>query len=350
MFKEKETKESVSYSLSEHSFYSTRFRGEKAEIDFETHQITIDKKDFSNSFFWKGYFITSNPNSKNVNVFSGSNLVNSLSGFIDSINKEYLILSKKVGSDRSLNILNEDFNIVETFDNSWAQWFINADVFVFSEYRNIDTLKVYSFRTKSIIEITVPLEEWSSLDGEKNKNRIYQTVGQWKNELLVFIGKFKLISFDLDTGKELWRIDDFIQEVSSNPIFDFPSRNISGGVKWRLSEAENKAYLLVQNCLFELDLNTKKSQLIKDYNESSEQEWYFNRSRLYDDYITFSGANVLGKFPMVAGVIDRNTKEILWTIKCEPGIYFEEAPQIKDNKLYILDSSQTLRIFERELK
>ena len=104
----------------------------------------------------------------------------------------------------------------------------------------------------------------------------------------------------------------------------------------------------MQNCLFEIDLNNKKSQLIKDYNKAGDQEWYFKNSRLYDDYITFSGANVLGKFPMIAGVIDRDTKEILWTIKCEAGIYFEEAPQIKEDRLYILDSSKTLHIFEKE--
>lgn len=349
MFVKKQEKKGGRYNSERDIIYTVKFLNDKAHIDFEDYKIEIEKKEFGIPFFWEQYFIVSNPNSKKVNIFSGANFVKNLSGFINRVNKEYLILSKKVGSNRSLNILNEDFNIIETFDNSWAQWFINADVFIFSEYRNLNTLKVYSFRTKSIVEITVPLEEWSSLDGEKNKNRIYQTIGQWKNELLVFIGKFKLISFDLETGKELWRLDDFLKEKSSNPIFDLPSRNMSGSVKWHLSASENKGYLLVQNCLFELDLNTKKSQLIKDYNESTEQEWYFKNSRLYDDCLTFSGANVLGKFPMVAGVIDRNTKEILWTIKCEPGIYFEEAPQIKDNKLYILDSSQTLRIFEREL-
>ncbi|EWH10474.1 hypothetical protein KLA_16702 [Cellulophaga geojensis KL-A] len=345
MFREIEKKESVGYGLSERGFYNIRFLGEKAEIDFDSYQITIDKKDFSNSFFWKEYFIISNSNSKNVSVFLGDSLIDNLSGFINSVNNEYLILNKKVSSDRSLNILNKDFNIVVTFENSWAKWLINTDVFIFSEYRNLEILKVYNFNTKSIIEISIPLDEWSGLDGEKNKNRIYQTIGQWKNELLVFIGRFRLISFDLETGKELWRIDDFIKEVSSNPIFDF-TNGVSAYVKWHLSGSEDEAYLLVRNCLFKLDLNNKKSQLIKDYNESTEQEWYFKHSRLYDDYITFSGANVLGKFPMVAGVIDRNTKEILWTTKCEPGVYFEEAPQIKEDKLYILDSSKTLRIFE----
>lgn len=145
----------------------------------------------------------------------------------------------------------------------------------------------------------------------------------------------RMQNIDFLSKDEIWTI----QAVNQEKLLS---------VKWHLSESENKAYLLVQNCLFELDLEEKESQLIKDYNESTEQEWYFKHSRLYNDYITFSGANVLGKFPMVAGVIDRDTKEILWTIKCEPGIYFEGAPQIKDNKLYILDSSQTLRIFKRE--
>lgn len=348
MYIKKRIKERFRYNPEKKIFYSIEFINNYVEINTDEFKINIEKNKFGSPLFWHDLFIISNPNSKSISIYRDGNLVKEMSGFINSSNKDYLILNKKVDSTRSLNILNKDFEIEKTFENGWSKMYIDSKVFIFCEYRNLDILKVYNFKTKNIVEISVPLEEWSGLEGEKNKNRIYQTVGQWKNELLVFIGKFRLLSFDLETGKELWRIDDFIQEVSSSPIFDFPSRDIAGSVKWHLSEVENKAYLLVRNCLFELNLNEKKTRLKKDYNHESEIEWYFKDSKLYDNLITFSGTNTLGMFPNVAGVIDKNTKEVLWMTKCESGVYFEEAPQIKDGKLYVLDSSKTLHIFEKE--
>jgi len=157
-----------------------------------------------------------------------------------------------------------------------------------------------------------------------------------KEELVVlFYDDGTVNCFDLATKEELWSlqlVDGVESHLFSNLLFE---------------ENANKVYLLASSYLFELDIKEKICQLAKNYNEESEFEWYFKDSRLYSDLITFTGANTLGKFPMVAGVIERSTKEILWTIKCEPGVYFEEAPQIKDDKLYILDSNKTLHIFEK---
>ncbi len=167
-------------------------------------------------------------------------------------------------------------------------------------------------------------------------SKLFQIINANDEFVLLFYEDGNVTCFDLETKHELWTLQ-VIDGVESH-LFS----------KLLLEEKTNKAYLFAKNYLFELDIKEKKSYLVKDYNEESELEWYFKDSKLYADLITFSGANTLGKFPMVAGVIDRNTKKILWTTKCEPGIYFEEAPQIKDNKLYILDSSKTLHIFEKE--
>lgn len=163
-----------------------------------------------------------------------------------------------------------------------------------------------------------------------------------KDQLVLLFYADKTIScFDLITKEEVWSkqiLDGIENRVILEDLF----------VELLYDKKKNKIYLLAQNYFFEIDTRGKESFLTKDYNQKSELEWYFKDSRIYGDFITFSGANSLGRFPMVAGVIDKNTKEILWTIKCEPGIYFEEAPQIKDNKLYILDSTKTLHIYEKE--
>ncbi len=163
-----------------------------------------------------------------------------------------------------------------------------------------------------------------------------------KDELVLLFYADKTIScFDLITKEEVW----------SKQILDgIPNRVILEDLFVELLHDKeiNKIYLLAQNYFFEIDKRGKESILIKDYNQKSDLEWYFKDSRLYGNLITFSGANTLGMFPMVAGVIDKNTKEILWTVKSKPGVYFEEAPQIKGNKLYILDSTKTLHIYKKE--
>ncbi len=169
------------------------------------------------------------------------------------------------------------------------------------------------------------------------KSKLIQIINVQDDLVLLFYDDGIVTCFDLATKEEFWSLS-IVDGIESH-LFS----------KLLLDGKTYKAYLFASHYLFELDIKEKKSLLIKDYNKESELEWYFKDSRLYDDVITFSGANTLGKFPMVAGVIDRNTKEILWTTKCEPGIYFEEAPQIKDNKLYILDSEKTLHIFEKEI-
>lgn len=350
MYKPLEKKDKIQgYNLEVEDLFFQVNEKDEFKVFTEEYSIQIDKEVFGNPFYWNGYLIFSN-----VNKYKSSFWLDGKEIFRKDFHSrseigDYLISTYKKERKKYIQFLNKELEVVFEKEFRSGSYYSTKNLHVCAEVATANKINVFLVSdTIKFYSIDITNQQWSNLEGEKFDGKVFQIIGQWKNELLVFIGKFKLISFDLDTGKELWRIDDFIQEVSSNPIFDFSSGSMSGFVKWHLSEAENKAYLLLQNCLFELDLNTKKSQLIKDYNESTEQEWYFKHSRLYDDYITFSGANILGKFPMVAGVIDRNTKEILWTTKCEPGVYFEEAPQIKDNKLYILDSSQTLRIFERE--
>lgn len=337
------------YNLEVENLFFQVNGNDEFKVITEEYSIQIDKDVFGNPFYWNGYLVFSNVNNRKSSFWRDGKEI--FRKEFDSVNHtgDYLISYHKKEGKRYIQFLDKELHVVFEKEFRIGKHYATKNLFVSAEVATANKINVFlASDTIEFYSIDITSQQWSNLEGEKFDGEAFQIIGQWKNELLVFIGKFRLVSFDLETGKELWRIDDFIREVSSKPIFDFPSRNMSGSVKWHLSESENKAYLLVQNCLFELDLNNKKSQLIKDYNESTEQEWYFKNSRLYDDYITFSGANVLGKFPMVAGVIDRNTKEILWTTKCESGIYFDEAPQIKDNKLYILDSSQTLHIFERE--
>lgn len=338
-----------SYNIEAEELFFQTNANDKITAFTKKYSNQIDKEVFGNPFYWNNYLILSNVNKYKCSFWLDGKEIYRKDFHSRCQIGDYLISTYKKDRKKYIQFLNKELEIVFEKEFRSGGYYTTKNLHVCTEVATANKIHVFLVSdTIKFYSIDITDEQWSNLEGEKFNGEVFQIIGQWKNELLVFIGKFRLVSFDLKTGKELWRIDDFIEEVSSNPIFDFPSRNMTGRIKWHLSEVENKVYLLVQNCLFELDLNQKKSHLIKDYNKFEEQEWYFKNSRLYDDYITFSGANELGKFPMLAGVIDRNTKEILWTTYCEPGVYFEEAPQIREDKLYILDSSKTLHIFENE--
>ncbi|MDO6490964.1 MULTISPECIES: hypothetical protein [unclassified Cellulophaga] len=333
-----------SYNLEAEELFFQKTSDNKITILTKDSSAKIDKEVFGIPFYWNNYLVFSNVNKKKSSFWNNGKEI--FRKEFDSVSHigDYLITLYKKERKKHIQFLNKKLEVIFEKEFNTGGHYTAENLFVSLEVATANKINVFLVSdTIKFYSIDITNQQWSNLEGEKFDGEVFQIIGQWKNELLVSIGRFRIVSFDLEKGKELWRIDDFIEEVSLNPIIESKKRN---SIKWLLSEVESKAYLLVLNYLFELDLNQKKSQLIKDYNNLGEKEWYFKYSRLCDNYITFSGANVLGKFPMVAGVIDRNTKEILWTTKCKPGIYFEEAPQIKEGKLYILDSSKTLHIFE----
>ncbi len=334
------------YNLEVEDLFFQVNKEDKFKVFNKKYSSQIDKEVFGNPFYWNDYLIFSN-----VNKYKSSFWLEGKEIFRKDFHARcqigpYLISTYKKERKKYIQFLNKELKVVFEKEFRSGIYYSNKNLHVCAEVALANKINVFlGSDTIKFYTIDITNQQWSNLEGEKFDGEVFQIIGKWNNELLVSIGRFILVSYDLETGKELWRIDDFIQEISSNLIIESKKRK---SIKWLLAEEESKAYLLVLNYLFVLDLNQKKSQLIKDYNKLAEKEWYFANSRLYDEYITFSGANTLGKFPMVAGVIDRNTKEILWTTKSEPGIYFEEAPQIKEDKLYILDSSKTLHIFEKE--
>jgi hypothetical protein len=322
------------------------------EFTFSTSKFSrsIDTTVFGNPFSWGKFFIFSNPNTRKSSFWIDGEEIKQTEFYSLGASNKFLIASYKKERKECLQILNKDFEtIFEKEFKVGGHQYLNPDLFVCSEYLKADKVNIFKISDSvSFSSVELANNNWTTSEREEVRGRVFQLLGYWNTQLLVFIGKFRILSIDINTGKELWRIEDFMKEVSTNPILNFSDGAISVFIKWQLDETEGRAYLLVRNYLFELSLEEKESRLVKDYNEADELEWDFKKSRLYGDVITFAAANKLGSPPSVAGVIDKDTKKILWTAKCENGIYYDEAPQIKDNKLYVLASNNTLYVFERE--
>lgn len=346
MFVQHDLKEDIeSYQLDDGTVYFDKVDGTSRMIA-EGVTVLLDTQ-FAVHFSWNNLLVLTDPNSQITSFWDKGKEVKRLEFFSLGVSNGNLFVTYRKDGSKYLEVLNANFESVfkQVFKVGGHNYF-NSNLFVCSEYLKANKINVFT-SDHTLKSIEIENNYWLTSDEDKVKGQVFQVIGQWRDELLVFIGKFRILSVDINSGEENWRIEDFLEPISGQTAVTF-TKSKRLPVKWDLDERDDKAYLLVQNNFFELDLEKRKSRLVRDYNESSDLEWDFKKSRLYDDLITFAAANTLGAFPNVVGVIDKNTKEILWTTKCEPGIYFEEAPQIKDDKLYILDSSKTLHIFEKE--
>ncbi len=317
-------------------------------VSTQDYSFTIEKKCAGRTpFYWNDLMVFSSSNNKKTVFFKNSKEFKKENHFSFAKMEKYLITSLKTESERSIIFLDQNFNIAFKKDFIiGGSAYSNHTLFACSEFITSDKLNIFQLSDDMFKFDTVDISHntWENLEGKKHQGEIIQIIGQWNNELIVFIGRFRIVSFDLDTFEELWRIDDFLGDISSNPIFDytFPS----AVANWKLSAEENKAYLFIQNLFYILDLETKKSALIKDFHNDNEK-WYFSKTRFYDDYITFSGATRPAMFTMFIGVIDRKTNKVIWSAESQTD-FFTEAPQLKDNKLYALNNDKTLYIYERE--
>lgn len=326
------------------------FLTEELDIDIlvdEDFSYKVEKGNLDVLSLWDDYVVLSSKNIQRTLILKGGEIKKDLGACFHINSNDFLLLQRRDEKGRFIDFYNKYFDVVESIELKVGKPFLSKSYYVFTEFLKASAFTIFDLQTKNSQKISIANNKWISTENEFYDGKIWQILGQWNNQLLVFIGKFRILAFDLKTGKELWRIEDFLNEISANSTLIFTkSKRIS--IKWLLSEEHSKAYLLVRNFFYELDLIKRKSNLVKEYNEASKLEWDFKESRLCGDVITFSASNKLGALPNAAGVIDINTKEILWTTKCESGVYFEEAPQIKDNKLYILDSQKNLHIFEKE--
>ncbi len=353
MFKLLKKKHNVlGYRFDIEDIFFEKVNNDRFVFKTDKYENFVTREFFGNPVFWNGYFILSNPNTKKIVFFKDGKKFKEDNYCVKQTMGEYLVTVLRTKSERSIIFLNKDFTIAFKKDfRVGGVAYSNDNLIACPEIAVADKLHIFQVSDGKFRFDTVDISHntWKDSEGKKRQGEIIQIIGQWNNELIVCIGKYRIVSFDLDTFEELWRIEDFLADVSSDPMFNF--KNPAVKIKWKLLAKENKAYLLINNLLYILDLETKKSILTKDFNDGN-QEWLFKHFRVYDDYITFSANNEFALFPMVVGVMDRHTHEILWTEKSD-SYYFEEAPQLKDNKLYVLtsydiDSEKTLYIYERE--
>lgn len=114
-------------------------------------------------------------------------------------------------------------------------------------------------------------------------------------------------------------------------------------------ENSKKIIWLTNQSLFEIDMQTQSSTLIKDYREMPrEEQWRFMTSTIQGDYIYFTGD--LGWEYVTAsriGVMNALTGEVLWQQQIKKTGGLPNAPKVSNKRLYVLTAKGDLHIFEK---
>ena len=276
--------------------------------------------------------------------------------FIKKVISDSFLLVSKDKKTAILNIINNEFHYI-----------LNSRIFKFLEWK--EKLFFKNKNTIQGIEIYTGQFLWefslSSLGKGKDYNtdeefdyEVEQFVGIYNNILWVYIERGGFIGLDIQTGELEHRIlgipkGNLLGKVDS--YVDSEEFYIFYRAKFILDDKKGVIIGLIADRFFEIDLNKEKITPMLygmwDKMEKMNLKKYgvSGNTSLQGDLLYFYNDKEL-QF----GILDINTKEIIYV--SEPIAVVERDDsftrlrdlKVSENKVYILDSNDTLHIFERE--
>jgi len=248
-----------------------------------------------------------------------------------------------------------DFNsaIFDIINNEF-HYILNSRIFKFLEwkeklfFKNKNTIQGIEIYTGQFLwEFPLSsLGKWKNSWDEERDFEVYKLIGIYNNILWAFIEIGGFIGLDIKTGELKYRISEYHMGKESKLFFRSD---------YYLDNERGKIFGLA-HIFIEIDLN-QDPPFVTQYGLQEEFEKY-NIKKANDTAEDFVVQDNLLYFYLAEqlkfGVLDINTKEIIYV--SEPIAVVERDDcftQLKDlkvseNKVYILDSNNTLHIFERE--
>jgi hypothetical protein len=173
---------------------------------------------------------------------------------------------------------------------------------------------------------------------------IQQIIGIWEHQLLVFLDNNQILSLDINKGKILWELPDFDVHFPTGP-------SVAKAMYFHWHLENGKLYILKHHQYFSVDLNTQEVALLW---QNEDKTYTISHCTYTENYIYFTAygkeieISILGVFNRKILQIDWLEKMIMPRMDSYAYVSFNQAPQVSENKLYVLDSGGTLHIFERE--
>lgn len=186
---------------------------------------------------------------------------------------------------------------------------------------------------------------------EEKQVEVKQIVGKWKEQLIVQLNNGTFIGIESKNGNLLWS--------KNNVDNNFTGQQLSNGFGQPdypfIDEDKGVVYILQGELFIKLDIeNQKASYEWSSVDDNPEQYFFIKDSRKVGDKIYFTaslhpGSSLVNQI----GVFDINLKKVIWQYELEldKGVFIRASQnniQVDINHLYILDSSATLHVFERE--
>ena len=264
------------------------------------------------------------------------------------------IFIKKVISDSFLLVSKDKKTAIFDIINNEFHYILNSRIFKFLEwkeklfFKNKNTIQGIEIYTGQFLwEFPLSsLGKWKNSWDEERDFEVYKLIGIYNNILWAFIEIGGFIGLDIKTGELKYRISEYHMGKESKLFFRSD---------YYLDNERGKIFGLA-HIFIEIDLN-QAPPFVTQYGLQEEFEKY-NIKKANDTAEDFVVQDNLLYFYLAEqlkfGVLDINTKEIIYVSEpiavVERDDSFTQLRDLKvsENKVYILDSNDTLHIFERE--
>ena len=199
------------------------------------------------------------------------------------------------------------------------------------------------------------LGKWKNSWDEERDFEIRHFIGIYNGIIWAFIEIGGFIGLDIETGELKYRIREYHQAIGKTSTSSYDDSKDFFRSDYLLNSEKGKILGLAVDVFIEIDL-TQEPPFVTQYGLQEEFEKYNIKGK--DTSTKYAVQDNLLYFYLFDqlrfGVLDINTKEIIYV--SEPIAVVERDDcftQLKDlkvseNKVYILDSNNTLHIFERE--
>lgn len=192
---------------------------------------------------------------------------------------------------------------------------------------------------------------------EEETIEVRQFIGVYNNILWLFLNKTGFIGLDITTGNLKHHISKNDVLIGETAVTSY-TENENGRMsffrsQYYLDEQKGKIIGLAVDILFEMDLN-RDTPFVTQYGlQKQYQKYGINEQNIANDFVLKDNLLYFYAFNQLKfGILNIKTKEIIYI--SEPIIPENNKVtqlkdlQVSDNKIYILDSDNTLHIFEEE--
>lgn len=352
------------------TIFNIQYNVYKSDIDVIIYQVKDHNRYCLNCFsisenkiIWQAcfdYYFDS------INIVDGVIFVRKFNGFLVVIDLKYgNNISKKISlenfesqyqlpiSDKKEIVIYEDkgelfFSGVFQIDKNKVKW-LSSSIIGLTQFNGTyfgikDRQVLSKYNSDSgLLEWQSDLSTyvWQQFDRE-NPSQILHVIGISVNTILVWMAGEQLLGLDVVTGEVNWKID-------FAPYF-YVTKFFTVDYYWDLQN--NKLYLCKYMYYMEIDLAT---QQIKILWENPDDSYSITHCCYTDDYVYFTAFGKEINISIV-GVFNRQNLKIEWLehltmprIDHYSYASFNQAPQVDGNRVYFLDSTGTLHIYEKDV-